>query len=38
MDAEGVAEFNQIDCMHLTRKGHSQLAAALSSLVPELFG
>ena len=38
LDAEGLAEFNTIDCMHLTRKGHSQLAAALSSLVPELFG
>ena len=29
-------EFNQIDFMHLTKKGHSVLAEALSSLVPSL--
>lgn len=36
LDAEGLAEFNQLDCMHLTRRGHRQLAEALSALVPEL--
>ena len=36
LDAEGVAEFNEIDCMHLTRKGHSQLAQALSTIVKDL--
>lgn len=30
-------EFNNIDCMHLTAKGHATLAAALSKLVPELL-
>lgn len=29
-------EFNPVDYMHLTKKGHSQLAAALSQLVPKL--
>ena len=38
LDAEGLAEFNTRDCMHLTRKGHSQLAGELSKLVPELIG
>lgn len=33
MDAEGLAEFNQIDCMHLTAKGHKQLADALSKKI-----
>lgn len=36
LDAEGVAEFNRVDFMHLSRKGHSQLAEKLSELVPEL--
>jgi lysophospholipase L1-like esterase len=36
LDAEGVAEFNTIDFMHLTSKGHKQLSAALAKLVPEL--
>ena len=36
LDAEGVAEFNKIDCMHLTAKGHRQLAARLAELIPEL--
>ena len=36
LDAEGLAEFNKLDCMHLTRQGHRQLAEALSALVPEL--
>ena len=36
MDAEG-CEFNSIDHMHLTRKGHAQLAERLSQLVPTLL-
>ena len=36
LDAEGVAEFNTVDYMHLSRLGHSQLAAALAPLVREL--
>ena len=36
LDAEGVAEFNKVDYMHLSRLGHSQLAAALAPLVREL--
>lgn len=35
LDAEG-CEFNQIDYMHLTRRGHAQLAERLAELVPEL--
>jgi len=37
LDAEGVAEFNRKDCMHLTRKGHRQLAEKLARLIPELL-
>ena len=37
LDAEGVAEFNRLDCMHLTRLGHRQLADRLSALIPTLF-
>lgn len=37
LDAEGVAEFNTLDCMHLTRRGHAQLAAKLAELVPTLL-
>ena len=29
-------EFNQVDFMHLTRKGHTQLADALAELIPTL--
>ena len=36
LDAEGVAEFNQVDYMHLTRKGHAQLAEKLAEIVPTL--
>lgn len=36
LDAEGIAEFNKVDFMHLTRKGHENLAKALSELVPGL--
>ena len=36
LDAEG-CEFNQIDFMHLTRKGHAQLAEKLAELVPTLL-
>ena len=34
--AELGAQFNQIDYMHLTRKGHAALAASLAKLVHEL--
>lgn len=37
LDAEGVAEFNKLDCMHLSRRGHAQLAEALADLVPQLL-
>ena len=37
LDAEGVAEFNRLDCMHLTRRGHACLAERLASLVPGLL-
>ena len=37
LDAEGKAEFNKLDCMHLTRKGHRQLADVLASLLPDLL-
>ena len=38
LDAEGLAEFNTLDCMHLTKKGHRQLAEALATIVPVLIG
>lgn len=37
LDAEGVAEFNRVDGMHLTAKGHRQLAARLADLIPEII-
>ncbi len=37
LDAEGIAEFNRRDCMHLSRKGHRQLAEKLAELVPTLL-
>ena len=37
LDAEGIAEFNRIDCMHFSRRGHHQLAACLAELVPKLL-
>ena len=36
LDAHGVAEFNRVDYMHLSRKGHEQLAAKLAELIPGL--
>lgn len=37
LDADAVnCEFNQIDYMHLTQKGHAALADALGTLVPQL--
>ena len=36
MDARG-CEFNQLDHMHLTRRGHAQLAQRLEELVPGLL-
>ena len=35
-DAQGIAEYNQVDYMHLTRKGHTDLATFLAGLVPTL--
>lgn len=37
LDAEGVAEFNKLDGMHLTAKGHRQLAAKLAEVIPTLL-
>lgn len=38
LDANEIgAEFNTIDFMHLTRRGHATLAAALAELVPTLL-
>ena len=34
LDAEGIAEFNLTDGMHLTRKGHNALAVHLASIIP----
>ena len=36
LDAQGIAEFNKVDFMHLTRKGHGDLAKKLSEIVPQL--
>ncbi len=36
LDAEGIAEFNTVDFMHLTRKGHTALAEKLAQIVPTL--
>ena len=36
LDAHGVAEFNKVDFMHLSSKGHQQLAAKLAELIPQL--
>ena len=36
LDAQGIAEFNKVDFMHLSRKGHAQLAAKLAEIVPSL--
>jgi len=38
MDAEGVAEFNKVDFMHYSAKGHRQLAEALAGMIPGLIG
>lgn len=35
-DTRAASEFNQIDFMHLTRRGHAQLAEALTRLIPAL--
>ena len=37
LDAQGLADFNRSDCMHLSRRGHAQLAEALAALVPSLL-
>lgn len=36
MDANG-CEFNRIDFMHLTRKGHSQLAQRFAEIIPDII-
>ena len=37
LDAQELGcEFNNIDCMHLTKKGHATLAQALAEKIPEL--
>ena len=36
MDANG-CEFNKIDYMHLTRKGHSQLAQRFADIIPNII-
>lgn len=36
LDIEGIAEFNQTDGMHLTQKSHSDLAAHLAKIIPEM--
>lgn len=36
LDAEGIGEFNNHDCMHLTRKGHEALAEKLAELIPTM--
>ena len=36
MDAAG-CEFNTVDYMHLTKKGHAQLAEKLADLIPALI-
>ena len=37
LDAEGVAEFNRVDGMHLTARGHRQLADRLAAVIPGLL-
>ena len=37
LDAEGLAEFNNVDGMHLSKKGHRQLANALAPSVKKLL-
>ena len=37
VNADGIGEFNQKDCMHFTRKGHADFAAYMAKLVPTLL-
>ena len=37
LNAEGIAEFNDYDCMHLTKKGHNQLSDALAKLILDMM-
>ena len=37
LDANGIAEVNKLDGMHLTRKGHAQLAQKLAEQIPAYF-
>ena len=36
LDAQGIAEFNAVDGMHLTARGHRQLAEKLAEVIPGL--
>ena len=36
LDAQGIAEFNTVDGMHLTARGHRQLAEKLAEVIPGL--
>ena len=37
LDTQDIGEFNALDCIHLTRRGHRKLAEALAGLVPQLL-
>ena len=37
LNAEGIGIFNDIDCLHLTSRGHRNLAQKLAQLIPELI-
>lgn len=37
LDAQGIGEFNTLDCIHLTRRGHRNLARHFAEILPELL-
>ena len=37
LDTQGIGQFNTIDCIHLTSRGHRNLAEHLARLIPELL-
>ena len=37
LGTQGIGQFNTIDCIHLTRQGHRNLAEYLAGLVPDLL-
>ena len=37
LDTQGIGQFNTIDCIHLTSRGHRNLAEHLAGLIPELL-